>query len=222
MAEIIPAIIATTLEEVEEKIRLIDGHTDWVHIDIVDGKFASPESWPYNTLEGVVNAPALKEIKTTANIELHLMTQTPEDDLDEWLDTQAKRILIHQEASADPHQSLMLLSMSKIEEGLVLNLDTPVELLSEYYDDLEVIQLMTIPHIGSYGVKFAEASLKKIARVKNDYPQIKLSVDGGMNEQTIGKAVSTGADHVVVGSAIFKSDNPLVALKQLQKVIGSR
>src|ERR1044071_2707810 len=103
MAEILPAIIAKTLEEVEEKIQLVEGHADWVHIDIVDGKFANPETWPYNTLEGVLNAPSLKQIKTNLNIELHLMTQTPEDDLDEWLDTQAKRILIHKEASADPH-----------------------------------------------------------------------------------------------------------------------
>lgn len=221
MVEIIPAITVTTLEEIEEKIRIVEGHADWVHIDIVDGKFASPETWPYNTIEGVLNAPALKEIKTSVNIELHLMTQTPEEDLDEWLDTQAKRILIHKEASADPHQSLMLLSMSKIEEGLVLNLDTPIEVLSEYYDDLEVIQLMGIKHadIGHQHAKFNESVLPKIKQAKNDYPDIKLSVDGGVHEDTIRKIVEAGADHLVVGSAIFGNDNPLLALKRLNNLV---
>ena len=215
MAEIIPAIIATTLEEVEEKIRLVEGAAGWVHIDIVDGQFAAPETWPYNTIEGVINAPKLKEIKTDLNIELHLMIENPDNDLDEWLDTQAKRILIHQEASADPHQALTLLYMSKIEEGLVLNLDTPVAQLADYHDMIEVVQLMSIPHLGSYGAKFSETVLKKIREVKSDYPELKLQIDGGMNEETIKKVIDAGADRIVVGSAIFGANDPAQALRKI-------
>ncbi len=218
MAEIIPSInMASDLSEIEEKIRLVEGHVDWVHIDIVDGKFATPSTWPYS-LDGVELAPRLSDIHTKVNIELHLMTQTPEDDLDEWLDTQAKRILIHYEASADPRQALTLLSMSKIEEGLVLNMGTKVDVLSEHHDMLELIQLMTIAHIGPSGIKFDENSLSKIRQVKQDYPKLSLQVDGGMNEQTIKKVLDAGADRIVVGSAIFKADNPLEALTKLQKI----
>ena len=227
--EIVPAILAQEFEEIEEKVRMMEGviplsskTTDvaqWVSLDIVDGEFAKPTSWPYTYGDNLDVVSRLKELDTSLNIELHLMVKNPEHDLDRFIDTPAKRILVHYEAADNHDQALALLDMSTEECGLVLNLDTPVLAIEPYLQYLDFIQLMRIAQIGSYGAPFEERVLGKVAELRKHHPKLRIQLDGGVNEKNIAKIKAAGVHSVAIGSAIFKTDDPVVTFNKLQDMV---
>jgi ribulose-phosphate 3-epimerase len=238
MAEIIPAIIAKTFSELEEKIKLVEPYVNWVQLDVMDGKFA-PQKIGYQPED-------LKKLDTVLNLEAHLMISEPEKAIDGWLNSGVKRILVHWEALANEklktksEKPQLKISgeagdfFAKGEQiknffdkcnkkgvgfGIVLNLETPIEVLdllrvSSYM--LHVVQLMSIGKIGSHGQPFDEKVIHKIGILKQKWPDVKISVDGGLNNQNILAAAEVGADNLVVGSAIFQSQDIGKTIQELE------
>jgi len=213
---IIPAIISEDFEGIEEKIDMVGGFVDWVQIDVVDGVFAQPKSWPYTEVDQMKEISRLNDFDFGPNLELHLMIKNPEETLDAWLDTPAKRIFVHYESTDDIEQAIMILDMSSAEAGISLNMDTPIEVLEPYMDRIDAVQLMSIPEIGSYGAEFDEDVLTKIETLREMYPEVSISVDGGINLENIAAVKSAGADNAAAGSAIYKSDNYEEIIQQLK------
>ncbi|HEY4482951.1 MAG TPA: hypothetical protein VI953_02130 [Candidatus Paceibacterota bacterium] len=217
--------------DVEYKLKQIEGVADhrlqrgpaegggWVHLDIVDGEFAEPKSWPYVGDNPEDAIEELKDVKTKCKLGLHLMVSDPQENLDEWMDTPVERILIQYESPEHIQNALAVLDMTKIESGVVLALDTPVEVIGELPEKIKFVQLMSIGKIGHYGEHFQSEILKKIDAAKKMYPNIKISVDGGIKEEHLKDLAKAGADQVVMGSAIFDAADPAAELKRLQALV---
>lgn len=213
---IIPSIVGKDIIDVEHKIHQVEGLVDWVHIDIVDGMFASPPSWPYTCDDIDDRAREISDIQSKVNMGLHLMVREPERMLDQWIDSPVKRILIHEEALGNIESILAVVDMSKTESGVVLKLDTPLEELKDLIERVDAVVLMSINKIGGYGAEFDPDVLNKIRAFKKLYPNKPVIVDGGINEETLPQVQEAGADHAIVGSAIFKSGNVGSAIRKLQ------
>lgn len=216
---IVPSIIGKDFLDIEYKLRQLGESASWVHLDIVDGEFATPASWPYTEDNEDDAIGEIKDIKTEIKIGLHLMVSDPQENLDEWMDTPVERILIQYESPEHIQNALAVLDMTKIESGVVLGLDTPVEVIGELPEKIKFVQLMSIGKIGHYGEHFQDEVLKKIVAAKKMYPHIKISVDGGIKEEHLADLKKAGADQVVMGSAIFDATDPAAELQRLQNLI---
>lgn len=217
--EIIPSIVPGDYFDIEEKIRAVEGFVNWVHLDVVDGKFASPACWPYNQPDVDSEIRNLNDIYTDLNIGLHLMIKNPEEDLDEWIDTPLKRITIHAESTENLEHALTILEMSTTETGVALNLDTPVEVIDDVIKHVDLIHLMSIYKIGGYGAEYSDDVIAKIEEVKNKYPGVPIEVDGGVSENNIIELKKAGVSNFVVGSAIFKDGDTASNIERLKSQI---
>lgn len=218
--QIIPSIIAKEFYEIEDKIRQAEGLVEWVQIDVCDGVFAGPATWPYTETDVDAAIAELKDLSTDLKIELHLMTARPEEKLDEWIDTPASRIFVHYEAVQNLEEDLMVLDMSTTQSGLSLKLDTPLAVVEKFIDRIDDIQLMSIAKLGHYGASFEEKVLSRIAELKKKYPKIKINVDGGISENNIEAISIAGATNAVVGSAIWDSGDVSAEIQRLQELVG--
>ena len=216
---IVPSIIAKDFLDAEHKIKQLDNTAFWVHLDVVDGEFATPASWPFSADDIDEEIKRLSDLPKEPQIGLHLMVADPQEYLDEWIDTSVSRIIVQYESPEHTSNALAVLDMSKVESGIVLGLDTPVSVLAEFPEKIKFIQLMSINKIGQYGETFQDKVLTKIEEVKKLYPKIKISVDGGIKEEHLVMLGKAGTDQVVMGSAIFNDQDPARELKRLQGLI---
>lgn len=199
MVEIVPAILGETFAEIKEKLEKIEGLSDWVQIDITDGVFAEPLTWS-RPLD-------LWEPNKLPKIELHLMVQNPHPYLRDWLPASIDRVVIHVESEGNINEYIEQIKGHGLQVGLALKLETPIEMVEPFIKNVDVIQLMSISTIGAYGQPFDERVLEKIKRLRVKYPGVTISIDGGVTLETGKKAIEAGANQLVVGSGIFKSEN---------------
>lgn len=216
MPEIVPAIIARDIEEVKKKLALIEGAVTWAQIDVMDGAFTPPITF---------NDPAaLRDITTTVRLEVHLMVAHPENIIDAWLDSPVERILLHYESTTPEklRELIEKISSAGKEAGIALKLETPISVLLPLFQvssfKLQVVQLMGIAEIGYHGHPFDERVLEKVRALHARYPDVIIEVDGGVSLENAVTILEAGASHLVVGSAIFKSDNSKDAIKKFQYV----
>lgn len=207
MAEIVPSIIAKTFEEVKQKISQIDGLTVWAQVDVMDGNFVLPTTWR--------TADDLENLDGTIKIEAHLMIDKPEDELKQWMDF-ADRVLVHVEATDYLADIIESFDGAPIKLGVVLKMDTPLDVLDDFVGKIEYVQLMSIDALGHYGGKFNDEVYERIKTVRALYPEMLIGVDGGVTLENVPKLIEAGVDHLVVGSAIWDSENITDTIKQFQ------
>lgn len=222
MASIIPAIIPHDLYDVKDHVRKVVSGVDTVHLDICDGSFTKKPTWPYRAHDAFFDAIVEEEeglpYWEEVDYDVHLMCNKPEEIVEQWMRAGAKRICIHAETTADMPQ-LLKMGNSFVEIVPALLLDTPLEVVDSYADSLKTVLLMTIEKIGGYGEPFSERALSKIEACKKRFPHISIMTDGGLNGETIQRAVGAGSDSCIVGSAIFTDVNPLAAVRELENLI---
>jgi ribulose-phosphate 3-epimerase len=205
--QIVPSIIAKNFEEVKQKIAQIDGLVTWAQLDIMDGNFVLPVTWS--------TADDLANLDGQVKIEAHLMIDKPEDELKQWM-TFADRVLIQVEATDYLADIIESFDGAPIKLGVVLKLDTPLEVLDDFVGKIEYVQLMSIDTLGYYGGKFDEKIYERIKIVRALYPEMLIGVDGGITLDNAPKLIEAGANNLVVGSAIWESGNISEAIKQFQ------
>lgn len=218
---IVPSINgAKDVMDIEYRLRQLGGSAKWVHLDVADGEFAKPISWPY-TADNIDDAiKELDDLPKDVNLGVHLMVGDPQEYLDEWIDTRVKRIIVQYESPEHLQNALAVLDMSKIESGVVLGLDTPVSVITELPEKIKFVQLMSISKIGHNGEHFQDDVFDKIREAKKLNGGLTISVDGGIKEEHLLDLNRAGADQVVMGSAIFEAADPAAELKRLQNVLG--
>lgn len=219
MTEILPAIIAQNIREIQDKIKLVQAHAEWVHIDVMDGKFTLQLSWPYpgNTISDLAN------LATIPNLEIHLMTEKPETHIHDWLEQkQVKRIIFHYEATHEHKFLVHTIKDAAREVVIALKLQTPAMIVNDFLKSrsyaLDAVQLMGIAEIGAHGFPFDERVLEKIKILHERYPALPIEVDGGVTLETAERCLAVGATRFVAGSYIFKSENPSEAIKSLKSL----
>jgi len=207
MIEIIPAIIPKFFQEIEEKIKLVEPYVDWVQLDVMDGKFVNNSTWN--------NPNDLKSLNTNLNLEVHLMINNPEEAIDDWIESGVKRIIIHYE-STDKHKEIIeKVKRAGLEIGLAINPETSIEVIDEFYKDIDLVLIMSVnPGFGNQD--FLNESVDKIRQLRERYKNVNIEVDGGVNLETAPNVIKAGANILISGSAIFKSNNIEETIKKLK------
>jgi len=237
--DIIPAILPKDFAELTEKIELMRGLVKMIQIDVCDGQFTPDPSWPYFKPDVSFQKIVTQEIGMPGwdvlNFEIDLMANKPEEKVDEWVQAGATRIIIHIESKGDIKKAVMDLA-GKSEIAVAINIETPVSLIAEKLSGITIgqtdadlildpnepvvscIQCMGIDHIGFQGQAFDIKVIDKIGEIKRLYPNVAISVDGGVSLETAPLLIEAGVNRLVIGSAIFESDNFTEAVAHFKKL----
>ena len=217
--EIVPAVLPKDFAELGEKIDLVRGFTKVAQIDVCDGQFVPSASWPYrkedDSFARIISQEDGLPGWETINFEIDLMANKPEEVVEEWVSAGATRIIIHAEARGDVAGAIASLA-GRVEVGLAFSIDSQVP--AELPAGVDFIQLMAIDHIGFQGEKFDEKVLPRIADARAKHPDMVISVDGGVSLETAPLLIAAGATRLIVGSAIFNSDNYIEAIERFKKL----
>lgn len=196
-------------ENKKEMVKILN-NTDisYIHIDVMDGKFVSQKTLPYQELIDISK-------ETNKKLDVHLMMEDPEEYIDNIKEIKnIDTITIHLEINKDIKQILTKIKKLGIKRGLSIKPNTKIESLIPFLEDIDLILIMTVePGLG--GQPFLEESTTRIKQIKDlvKDKNILLEVDGGINNNTIDKVKE--ADIAVVGSYITKSDDPINQIKSL-------
>lgn len=209
MKKIIPAILTDNSEDLKNKLTQLKGLTDWVQIDIMDGKFVDNFS---------IQLEDLDRMHSRFNLEIHLMVQNPEKYFGECQKARAKRVVFHFEAVQNLKRTLKEAGKFDFQIGIALNPETPIKKIKNYLNQIDLALLLTV-HPGAQGQKFIPQVLDKIKELREISSKIKIGVDGGLNLFNIKKVAETDADYLVVGSGLLKSKNIKETIEQLKTAI---
>ncbi len=211
---IVPAVIPRSREEVllvAEELRF----SREFHLDLVDGKFVSDISWPY---QPIGEALSVKPQLDAYTLEVDLMVEDPLTAATEWVIAGADMLVFHVETlSLGEFQSFA--DRTVVSVGVSAHGDTPLETLAEYATYADYVQLMGIYQIGAQGLPFDDAVLEKISYFKKRFPNLPITVDGSVNRETISRIKQAGTDRFICGSAIVKQADPEAAYKALSALI---
>ncbi len=224
MTEIIPAIMPKSLEEIDVFAKKLIGLVDVIQLDIMDGVFVPEKTWPHNSgeefddfLKKTKNLPLLKEI----NYEIDLMVADTRSVFGKWSEIGAKRIIVHIESVKNIEEFFTLPFFNKnhesfLEFGIAINIDTDIEVLYPFIDKIDFIQYMGIAKIGYQGFPFDERVIDKIQNLRENYPDIIISIDGGVSLETAPQIVLAGVNRMVSGSTILNSEDKKETIKKLR------
>jgi ribulose-phosphate 3-epimerase len=211
---IAPSVLSADLGHLPEQIeRAAEGGADWLHVDVMDGHFVP------NLTFGAPLVRALRRL-TSMPIDVHLMVERPERYLGEFADAGASVFTFHHEATVHVQRHLVTARQLGMLAGLALNPSTPVALLEEIVDDVDLVLVMSV-NPGYGGQSYIPQTTDKICRTRALLDRRKsraaLEVDGGITTATIGEAWGAGADTFVAGTAVFGAADPGQAVRDLKR-----
>ncbi len=202
--KIIPTILTDNREELLEMLKITKEFTDYVQIDIMDGKFVPSRS---------ITIDDLKEINFPIASEAHLMVEDPSKWIEPFKEFGAQRIIYHYEISEDHYQIISQIRKSGLSPGLAVNPSTSIDEFKNLVEEVEMVLFMSV-NPGFYGSNFIPQVLEKIAQFKKLFPNKRIGIDGGIKQDNLKLVKELGIDYICVGSAILKSSNPKESYQQ--------
>jgi ribulose-phosphate 3-epimerase len=214
---IAPSVLSADFGNLQKDIEMINNsEADWFHVDVMDGIFVPNISFGF---------PVRASIKkhATKPLDVHLMIVEPDKYIEEFAKAGANIITVHYEACTHLHRTVQLIKSFGCKAGVALNPHTPVILLQDILEDLDLVLIMSV-NPGFGGQKFIDNTYNKIKSIKvltaGKNENLIIEVDGGVGLQNLQKLKLAGANAFVAGSAIFNTDNPTLTISEMKAIDG--
>jgi len=215
--DIIPTTVPRNRDELLDAIHVVSRFSRKIHVDVDDGLFVPQVSWPYvgADMYGSADISGLGGI----SIEAHLMVRDPRMIGSDLARAGVKTIVGHIEACADISEAEKTLALWRAsgahEVGLAILIDTPVEKILPYVSLCDVVQIMSVAKVGAQGAPFDPRAIERVRILRDVFPDLVISVDGGINGSNIADLMAAGTARFAVGSAIMQTGDAARAYRQL-------
>lgn len=211
---IAPSLLAADFANLQQEIDVVNrSDADWLHLDVMDGRFVP------NITFGMLMVEAAKRM-CSKPLDVHLMIVEPEKYIESFREAGADVISVHIEACPHLHRTLQQIRATGAMAGVAVNPHTPVSLLEDVLEDLDLVCLMSV-NPGFGGQKFIYRTLEKTRQLKQMITErnlsVRIEIDGGVGLQNAASILSAGADVLVAGSSVFKANDPIQAIRQLKQ-----
>ncbi len=210
-----PSLLSADFLHLSKDIEMVNrSQADWFHLDIMDGVFVPNISY---------GLPVVSQIKKMATkpLDVHLMIVQPERYVEAFHKAGADILTVHYEACTHLHRTIQQIKAQGMKAGVSLNPHTPVSLLEDVIEDIDVILLMSV-NPGFGGQSFIEQTINKVDKLKKlimeSNSHTLIEIDGGVNFETGKRLVNAGADALVAGSFVFNSPDPEANIKGLKEL----
>jgi ribulose-phosphate 3-epimerase len=216
---IAPSILAADFSRLGEEVRnVLEAGADLIHFDVMDNHYVP------NLSIGPLVLESLRKSDIDCVVDVHLMVKPVDRLIDDFLAAGASIISVHPESTEHLHRTLSLIREGGAQAGIVFNPSTPLDVLHEVLDDVDLVLIMSV-NPGFGGQAFIESSIAKLARVRSLIDQashdIRLEVDGGIKASNIGQVAAAGADTFVAGTAIFGADDYAQTIAAMREAISA-
>ncbi|EKY26627.1 ribulose-phosphate 3-epimerase [Clostridium celatum] len=214
MIKIAPSILSADFSKLgEEVVRLHEAGADFIHIDVMDGKFVPNITFGMPVIKAIRN-------KTNKVFDVHLMIDNPQSYIDEFIAAGADIITLHYEAEKHLDRAISYIKSKGVKAAVALNPATPTFVLKDTIGNLDMVLIMSV-NPGFGGQKFIPYSINKIKEVKEmaiaaNNSDILIQVDGGIDKNNVQSVIDAGANVIVAGSAVFGDGNIEANIKALR------
>lgn len=214
--KIAPSILSADFSRLGEEIKAVENAgADYIHVDVMDGHFVP------NITIGPPVVAAIRKV-TKLPLDVHLMIETPDKYIADFAKAGSDIITVHAEACVHLHRTVGFIKEQGKRAGVSLNPSTPLCLIDNVLDDVDLVLLMTV-NPGFGGQKFIKTMLPKIAEMKRILDgrglKVELEVDGGVSLENIADISKAGADAFVAGSAVFGSQDYRKTIEEMKRII---